>query len=60
MLGLRACLSKKEKGYGLRKCLKCDRPFGSEHVGNRICLPCKQADKGYHFTFALRNNGALR
>jgi hypothetical protein len=45
MLGLRPCLARKVKGYALRKCLKCDRSFGSEHVGNRICLPCKQADE---------------
>ncbi|MBY5475730.1 hypothetical protein HFO84_00090 [Rhizobium leguminosarum] len=35
-------LTGKEKGYALRKCLSCQQTFGSEHIGNRICLPCKR------------------
>lgn len=26
----------------LRKCLKCDEPFRSEHIGERICPKCKE------------------
>lgn len=32
----------RETGYSIRKCLSCKKPFGSEHVGNRIYLPCKR------------------
>ena len=24
----------------VRRCLRCDKEFDSEHVGNRICKPC--------------------
>jgi len=25
----------------LRPCMKCRKPFESEHIGNRICPTCK-------------------
>ena len=28
-----------------RKCLKCEKPFISNDIGNRLCDPCRRANK---------------
>ncbi|NKJ77780.1 hypothetical protein [Rhizobium leguminosarum] len=35
-------ISEKSDTFALRKCLMCERAFGSEHIGNRICTQCKE------------------
>jgi hypothetical protein len=31
----------------MKPCLKCDAPFLSEGIGNRICPPCTVKNSGY-------------
>lgn len=33
-------------GKRLRRCLKCERDFPSEHAGNRICYECNKSIAG--------------
>jgi len=35
-------VSKHRDTFALRKCMMCKRAFGSQHIGNRICLACKE------------------
>ena len=33
---------------GKRTCLRCNNPFMSKGVGNRLCPGCAKIGKGYH------------
>lgn len=35
-------ISKQGDTFAPRKCLMCETTFGSEHIGNRICLRCEE------------------
>lgn len=36
-------VSKQKDTFALRRCMTCERTFGSQHVGNRICPACKES-----------------
>lgn len=38
-----ARLAMSTPGAKLRKCLPCDRPFYSSHIGNRMCQHCLES-----------------
>ena len=35
-------LSKDSETSQKRNCLRCEKPFLSEHIGNRLCPKCKK------------------